>query len=301
MLTIAIPISSFGESCKDAIESIIANRIHVGQVRIIYPAYRDDATSMYPKWPEHRETLEKNNIGVFFDAKLNPDNLENATSVVVEVPPTCRLTLGAFDSIHNQIKSANATQTHFSLATSTEFRGFSLFHGFFIVLTVLDWFWNYFFEFNKLIQYTDVRGRFILKKGGKTFLPDANQFSWRLWNSNVMPKVYAGDTARLQGLDIISRLHNHSHMKFGLWLILFLPVWFILTSSWYSMISMAISFRSAWMGSYALTIWVVEILFCMLISGHYVKNPYNKFFYALFPIYFAFFPFILVYSKLLRI
>lgn len=299
MLAVAIHLSAFEPDCSEAIKGILANRDQVKEVHFIYPSFEDEGTSMYRGWAKDRTELEQSHVRIFFDAKINPENLKEA-SVVIEVPPTCRLKLGAFESIREQIKTADATQTHFALATKTDIKGFNIWLGFLVVMTVIEWLWNRVFERNKLIQYTDVRGRFLIRKANKFLLPEESLSSWRIWNANVMPKVYAGDTAVLKGLDIFARLYHHRYFGMGLWLIPFLVIWGMLTLSWTTMIGTAIHYRSLWMGTYALSIWTVEVLISLAICGYYIQNRYNSLFYLLFPVYFMAFPFILVFSKLLR-
>jgi len=304
MIVIAIHITGFSESPISAIRGILANKSRVNEVRFIYPSYQDDKTSMYPEWSEHRKELEDANVGVYFDATLNADNLSNG-SVVVEVPPYCELKLGAFESISKEIGNANMAQTHFALSTSTKLRKFSLLYGFLVVLTVIDWLWNRFYEHNKLVQYTDVRGRFLLRKGQRRFLPKENEFTWRLWNSQVMPKVYAGDTAILSPPPPVSGwsyivwlLHTHKHLGMGFWIAPFSAIWGFLSISWFTMLWNAIIYRSFWLGGYATSIWAIEICISFLICGHYIRLDYKNVFYVLFPVYFMLFPFMLMYSKL---
>jgi len=299
-LAVAIHLSRLEPNCREAVQGILANRDQVKELHLVYPSFEDEKRSMYNGWLEDREALEKSHVCVSFDAKLNPDNL-TGVGTVVEVHPTCRLKLGAFESIRQQISSANAVQTHFALATKTQVDGFSIWYGFLVVLTVMEWLWNRVFERNKLIQYTDVRGRFLVRKANCHFLPSESLAWWRVWNSNVMPKVYAGDTAVLKGCNMFARLYNHRYFGIGLWLVPFLVIWGILSLSWTSMIYAALQYRSLWVGGYALSIWAVEIMLCLLICRHYIHNSkYDTLFYVLFPVYFATFPFILVYSKLLH-
>lgn len=295
MLQVAIHLSEFEPDCSEAIQGILTNSKHIDELHLIYPTYEDDATSMYAEWPHDKAKLGLADIKVFVEARMNAESLSDA-NVLIEIPPTCRLKLGALEDIHDQIKSASTNQTHFALATSTQVHGFSIWTGFLVVLTVIEWFWNHLFERNKLIQCTDVRGRFVLRKGEKLIVPEESQASWRFWNANVMRKRYAGDTCVLKGLDIFARLHNHRYLGLGLWVVPFFFVWFVSTFAW----APVVQNWSLWTSAYALTLWAIELSVAYLISGWYIRNRYNLLFAALFPLYFATFPFMLVYSKLLR-
>ncbi len=295
MLQVAIHLSEFEPDCSEAIKGILANSEHVDELHLIYPSFEDEESSMYDGWKEDKIKLVNAEIEPVFEARIHTESLSEAT-VLIEIPPTCRLKLGAFDAIREQIQSAGTAQTHFALATSTEVRGFSIWTGFLVVLTVIEWIWNHFFERSKLIQYTDVRGRFVLRKGETLILPEEHQTSWRFWNANVMRKRYAGDTCVLKGMDIFARLHNHRYLGLGLWVIPFFFFWFVYTFAW----APVIQNMTLWTSVYTLALWVLQICVAYLVSGWYIKSRYNVLFCLLFPLYFAAFPFMLVFSRLLR-
>lgn len=304
MTAVAVTISGYAESAQRAVHGVLLNRDKVKQLHFVYPAYQSDTESMYAEWPKDRVALEKAGIQVFFDATLDAKYFNSDTDSVIEINPYCELKSGAFATIQSTLKATSHEQTHVALATATKLNRFSLWYGFIIVLTVIDWLWNRIGEHNKLMQYTDVVARFIVRKGQVASLPRPS-VSWRLWNPHVVPKIYAGETAlncppeSEEGFQYTSwLLYTHKHLGFGLWMFPFALAWFVLSSSWFGTFYSVLFTRSLVMGTYAMGTWLMEITVAWLICGHYLQLNYKNVFYVLFPFYLLAFPFFLLYCKM---
>lgn len=301
MSAIVIHISSFFESPRRAVRGVVANRNRVKELHFVYPLFQDEESSMYPEWLiEDRPKLEKAQVKIFFNARLAVEHFGSDVQIITEVPPECEMTLGAFDTVKETMKKATTTQTHFGLTTKTVLNGFSILYGFLIVSTLIDWFWNRIFERNKLIQHTDIQSRFILQKGKHRYIPEGDRFTWRLWNPSVIPKQLAGDTAVIvprQGDYTARYLNQHAHYGFGLWLLPLLSFWIVLSITWTVALYAGIKTMAFIPNSYAFGMWAAEFILCSLICGHYMESRANLFYYVMFPVYFALFPFAVVYYK----
>lgn len=303
MSAIVIRISSFFECPARAVQGVILNHKMVKELHFVYPMFQDEETSMYDDWLKvDRPKLEQAGVKIHFDARLAIENFGPDIETVTEVPAECKLTLGAWQSIRDASKRASINQTHLGLSTKTDLSGrFSFMYGFLIVSCLIDWFWGRIFERNKLIQHYDVRTRFVLQKGKHRHLPDENRFIWRLWNPDVIPKVFAGETATIvpSSPDYTTRYFSqHRHYRFGGWLLPLFLCWVIASFTWPVALYSAVT-QWTWMPSmYTFAIWAIEFVLCSLICGKYVETRANVLYYALFPFYFIMFPFVVVYSKL---
>lgn len=283
MISAVIKISPFNESPKRAIQSIISNLNYVKDVHIIHPGYTAP-DCMYDGWSEDRKSLATK--AVLIEADLNASNFD-PECLVVEIPPTCELKLGAFNILLEEGKCAKSHQTHLALSTRTILPGNSLFYGFFVVLFTIDWIWNRLFEFNKLIQYNDVKGRFIIKKGKSVHFPERS-FTWRIWNAETIPKVYTKHASVLE-TSIVRTLYNHLYLGWGLWIFILFPIWIVVTLVFLSM-----------QGSvYAILMWITMSTLAFLTTKDYlVMGAGMKLFSILaFPFYFIASPLLLVYAK----
>lgn len=284
MISIVIKITGFSESPRRAIASVLKNLDKIRDVHIIYPNYSSDDESMYKGWKDDKKIIGAASKAIFIEPSLDSKNFDS-DDIVVEIPPNCELKSGAFSIIENEMKNANSNQTHLGLSTVTKFSGFSLWYGFFIVLYTIDWIWNRLFERNKLIQYTDVKARFIIKKGRTTHFPEKN-IVWRFWNADTIPKIFT-ETAVLEGGNIISVLNNHSYMKIGLWVLIYGPIWFVVSTA---MINMPGSV-------YSISMWIFGSTLAWLTTKDYVKLTGSLFYVLAFPFYFILFPILLIWSK----
>jgi hypothetical protein len=284
MISIVIKITGFSESPRRAISSILKNLDKIRDVHIIYPNYSSDDESMYKGWKDDKKIITAAAKAVFIEPSLDSKNFDS-DDIVVEIPPNCELKSGAFSIIENEMKNAKPNQTHLGLSTVTKFSGFSLWYGFFIVLYTIDWIWNRLFERNKLIQYTDVKARFIIKKGKVTHFPEKS-IVWRFWNVDTIPKIFT-ETAVIEGGNIIAVLNNHSYMTIGLWLLIYGPIWFVVSTA---MLSMPGSV-------YSISMWIFGSTLAWLTTKDYVKLTGSLFYVLAFPFYFILFPILLIYSK----
>lgn len=280
MFSAVIRITKFKESPKCAIKSIINNSKYIKDVHIIYPHFKNEEESMYEGWERDKQHLKDYTISASLHVK---DFDQNGT--IIEIPPNCDLKAGAFDTLDFKMRHATDAQTNTALIPKLKLNGFSIMYGYFMILYLIDWFWNRLFENNKLIQYSDVKSYFIMKKGNKTYFPTSS-ILWRIWNSETIGKAYV-DTATLEGGNIIQTLHNHQNMRIGLWVFIYLPLWFIPTMAFISMAGSV----------YSILTWAVGSFLTWMTTMHYVKARFYFGYILSFPFYWATFPLILLYSK----
>ena len=276
MFSVVIKITKFNESPRRAIQSILNNLNYVDQVRIVNPYFTNEK-DMYKGWEE-----DKKKLNVIIEPELKEKELGD---IVVEIPPNCDLKSGAFNTIEKRLRHSNDNQNTLALIPQLNLKGFGIMQGYFIVLYLIDWFWNRLYENNKLIQYTDIQARYMMRKGSKKFLPKP-KFSQRFWNVETIPKIPV-DTAVLEDQNIMQTLYNHQNMRFGLWILTYFLVWFFLTTLFVALPGQF----------YSIVFWGVGSLLSYLTTQFYIKTNYKLFYVLLFPLYWVTFPFILIYAK----
>jgi len=300
MLSAVIHVTNFGESPEPAVKSIIASKDRFKEVHFIYPTFQSEEESMYPSWKEDKVQLE--GIRILFHILLHA-HLLDSDCIIVEIPPNCAVKQGAFNKIQNMMKSVNTKQHTCSLASTSSLPQGSFWVGFFVILQVIESIWNRIFERGKLIEYTDVKAYFLIKKGKIAQFPEAGGY---LFNSGVIPKVYSDGTAVLQQQSFASvfeylmwRLHTHANLKLmGLWIFPYFINYFILAISWPAILRGAIAFDSFYFASYVVLVYVMEIVISYWIGVYYIKTPRRLVYSLLFPLYWALFPWVLIYARL---
>jgi hypothetical protein len=299
MLTVVIHITNFGESPELAVKSVIANKGLFNQLHFIYPAFQTEEESMYSNWL----LIDKpnlNGVDVFFHVLEHAKNY-SPESIIVRIPPNCEVKSGGFSSIKNAMKHANEKQSQFALSPVTVFNRFSIWTGFFIVLMLIETFWNRIFERGKLIEYTDVKAYFVMKKGKTQFFPDERGGGW-IFNPTVIPKSYAGGTCVLRPFDdgyLMWKLHTHTNLKLmGYWILFYIPIYFMLAISWPSVLWGAISFSNIYFASYVISVWIFEVIVSYWVGSYYISCPKRIVYSLLFPVYWFFFPYVLIYARL---
>lgn len=300
MLSGVIHVTNFGESPETAVKSIIASKDRFKEVHFIYPTFQSEEESMYPGWKEDKAQLGEQ-IRVLFHIMLHA-HLLDPDCIIVEIPPNCIVKQGAFTKIQNIMKSTDARQHTCSLASTSSLPQWSFWVGFFVILQVIESIWNRIFERGKLIEYTDVKAYFLIKKGKTAHFPDASGY---IFNSGTVPKVYSDGTAVLQQTfpsvyeHLMWRLHTHVNLKLlGLWVFPYFVNYFILAISWPAILRGAIAFDSFYFASYVILVYLVEVVMSYWIGSYYIKTPKRLVYSLLFPIYWALFPWVLVYARL---
>lgn len=284
----------FGETPEHLVNSLVKlNDARVKEVHLVYPGYSGAPFANTDKLPGFK--IHSSVDAIRFGADV---------AMVVEVPPTCELTLGALDRAVSALERGSEQQTIVGVSSSFVDAGFSPLYGFLIVLSVIDWIWNVFLELGKLTQHTDVRARYLLRKGtGRCVLPPYKRFSWRVWNPEVMRGEYGGDVARSRrwntatpGDYVAWVLHTHEHLGFGLW-------WFPALILWFSrlVIHFVFLYGQHWtMYGFNASLVSAEIMLAFFIGKNYVRVPYFLLWCALTPIYVMAFPFMVFFSKIIK-
>ena len=293
MFTFVIPISNLKESPETAITSLINHPKYVKNIKVAYSGYGGDDDSLYKGWHRHKT---EHNIEVI--PSMNLKHFSDDTEVIVEVPPYVNLKLGDFENLISQSKECSVTQNQFALGTTFTSNYFNLLHGILMIMTVMEWFINRLWYGNKLINYHDVRARFIIRKGKERYLGNDYSYFWNIWNREVKRKQYGDAYIQLdnhypQSSDWL--LYNNRVYNFGLWILFDIPFYVVISLSFSSLILYT---WSPWVVVGAGTgLWSFEILISFLICRHYLRVPYLLVFCFLFPIYWVSFPFILLYFK----
>jgi hypothetical protein len=298
-LSAVIKITSFNESPEFAVKSVIANKGLFNELHFIYPTFQSEEESMYPNWLL-TDKANLNGISVFFHVMLHAKYFQS-DSIIVEIPPNCEVKSGAFTTIKSAMKAANTKQTHFALSPVTSLNQFSLWHGFLIVLMMIESVWNRIFERGKLINYTDVKAYFVMKKGKINYFPEEKS-GW-VFNESTIPKAYAGGTCILRPFDddnfVMWKLHTHTNMSLiGLWIVPYSIFYFILGISWPSVLWGAISFSNVYFASYVFLVWLLEVFVSYRVGTFYISCPKRLVFSLLFPVYWFLFPYVLIYARL---
>lgn len=297
-----ITITSWNESPFYAVKSVLSNRKYVKELHFIFPGYDEqEEKDLYLEWPSDRKILEQSNIKIQFDARLKADNFEDPELLLVEIPPNCSMKLGDFELLSSKAKQSNEQQTHLGIGSSINLNEFSPWYGFLVILAVMEWVMNLFFN-RKIYQYTDIRARFIMSKGKYKFLPLQHTILSYFWNPYTMKKEYS-NAAIEQGKSTpreITRwiLWSHETFKFGLWILPYICVYIFITISWLSILSNFLSF--SWIISTAsLAVWFVEFLVAFFVTNGHIKVKYHIILCALFPVYWILFPFVFASAKFL--
>ena len=300
MTNLVVHITGFCESPKRIVESVLANKEAPARITFVYPGYVDDKTSMYNGFSKDRETLAERGIRIVIANHLEP----TPDLLVVEAPPTAKLTLGCFETLKRLEALCTPSQTEFAVSTVKKFESFSVWYGFFIIGLMIEWFWGRIWELGKFNNYADVRARFVLRKGSRHAFFAEHTLASRIRNTHMMPTAYGGNTAIFtpheNGFEFIHwYFFTHRHFTLiGLWLMLYGAFYFWLAISWTGIAWAVWQYKNFYVFVYVASVWVAEALISSWVSSHHASIPYRVLLCCMFPFYFALFPFVMAYCRL---
>lgn len=272
-------------NAHQAIQSVLTNQKHFHQLHIIDPTRAED-----DRLPEGFR------IPVHYHGTLEPQHFPD-NAIVTIIPPHACVKSGAFEMIERNMRASTVHQTHFGVTTTKRYNKFSIFHGFLVVMLLIEWIWEI-LDRSKIIQTTDIKSMFVLKKGNLKYFNEETT-GWRFYNPHVIPKQYGGELAELVDAPMDHIFRNHRYMKLlGFWVFPFFWSWFTLGLV-YVLVAYA-QFRQPIL-LYVVTLaglWIWEFMISFVITGYYAKMPYRIVFSLLFPVYFVLFPFYLIFQRI---
>lgn len=292
-LTVVIPLTDLDENPKQAIKSVIAHKKFVKRVRIVYARYTGEGHSFYNGYTEDKEQIEDIEVITKLDAKYFSDD----DNVIIEVPPNCDMRLGDFQKLEemSKDKSRPVEETQFSLGTTLVSEQVNLLHGIVMIMMLMEWVIGRVFYFGKLISHYDIRGRFIIRKGDQhQYIAAPFRYKWNLIMNDVRRKEYECATINITN-NIRWLLQNNTTFSFGLWILVYIPIY----------VFFSLSFNSIWFYKWSpwilmtvtTTSWSVVSLISFFLMRQYLRVPYLVVYCILFPFYWISFPYILLFYK----
>jgi hypothetical protein len=294
-----ITITDWNESPQNAVKSIVSNKKYVKELHFVFPGYDEQREKeLYSDWMKDKQSLLDGGVEVYFDATLKVDYYKDPKMLLVEIPPNCIMKLGDFELLSSKSKQCTEQQTHFGIGATLNLGKFSFWYGFLVVLSVMEWFMNVWFN-KKLYQYTDVRARYIMTKGKYKFFPLEHTVLSYFWNSHTAKKEYGNATVEnLTSAKITTQwvLWNNQTFKFGLWILAFIPIYVFFTISWIGVLSTFM--HNNWViTTSSVSMWIMEFIISYLIASNYLKVDYLVLLCIFFPVYWILFPLVLVWAK----
>lgn len=140
-----IEISSQGESCRHAIQSILRNPKFFKDVHIVYHAFTGSEHSYYPGWDKDLQALKDVHLEPFRHATLNLQQLQ--TLLLVRIPPDAQVQEGAlmqgydalaYPSCNEAGISSQLELVEYEDTSSMEYLEMFIAYGFLIPLLFLD-------------------------------------------------------------------------------------------------------------------------------------------------------------------
>jgi len=248
-----IQISTQGESCRNAIKSILKAPKFFEDVHIVFQAFTGDDHSFYPDYANHRKELIKLGLDPILHSTLNLQKYQ--TLLEIEIPPDCKAKPGtfmsgldsmAYPSCNEAGVSSQLSLVQFEDTTAKEHLEAFCFYGFLLPLLFLDACRS----FIRAFQYhrtADVRFRRLSQVYPSTNRAPSDR--WFLWwiGTGISISKRGHDACiqrpREQGISFVMRtIKTHRYLNWigvwwiglGLYYVLFaLPWWnFILSPTW---------------------------------------------------------------------
>lgn len=246
-----IRISPQGESCERGLLSVKRNADRFADVHLVQLASNPD-TEYYPGYNKHLQELEANGVHVVRHSVFNEQLLE--TLLLVEVPPDCDATTGAFDTLFNTLLASPslneiAVSSQLSIepasAPPAKILEALLFYGFLLVLLVFDTLRSA-ARLGRYSRSCDLRARRLSRVyPAHVRLPPDRWYMW--WFFTGVARTRRGDATCVQvppdeGASLVMRtIKEHRHLTWwgvwwaGFWLYYFvgaLPWWNGVLSGW---------------------------------------------------------------------
>jgi len=287
MLSIVIEINE-KETPRVAIKSLLNHLQEIKDLHLIYPLYQNDGESMYKDWSSDRQQLEGAGKRVHFAATLEASDFD-VDSLIVRVPPSCELKLGAINMLKKSAEHMTTNQMHFSLIPKAIFTRHSIWNGFFVVLYMMNWIHSL-FHWRRLIQYTDVWASFLIKKGKHQYFPPEPNERW--WCTDIKRRTLTESASLLQWNNsyqyLIWTLKTHRNFGLGWWMIPYLltfpailfPLVFLRQLMFWAILETIVMSTVTW--------WTTK---------HYIEMPNMALYCLMVPVYYVLFPVMLIQAR----
>lgn len=315
LLGAVITRTDANESLESAIQSICRLKHYFCEVHIVQG--QGQSASQYEGFQADIDSLELPVI--YHSQQFNPNKLV-AAQAIVHIQGDLQISDGAMDNLREDIVDASRfypSVTHFCVESSlkvptpTTPLGWALntFLGFWIVVLMMD-FYRAIFNLYKYHKTSDLRAQLVYTTfpNRKQLAPEKWVTPW-IWN-DYMARVIKGGAALLQvpkdnGLQFLLRsLQTHRYMGIGIWMIFFLPYYFLCAlpwwniffnptvHTWWSVLLTRNIFAWYWMFWY-----VLHVLFVALVTWRSTELPAAIILILLYPVYLTLFPVVYFYGR----
>jgi hypothetical protein len=324
-----VRISSYGESPKVAIESILRCKEHFCHLHIEAPGFGQDEL-LYEGWPQDSTRLKVEGIAVTLHNRLDTSNIKQR--LLIEIPPHIQLSKPGLKELLQQIKKAEndyPSYTHFALDTVTvvpPFKGDSflnfLWHvismlsfGFYFPIVAYERMLRYWLNLRKFHTCHSIRAIRVTQGIHQSIVVEESPV-WLLWNRGRYPPVDVPKASialppnNWTGLRYaLWTIHRHSHLGTGLWWFWFWGYYGNFAFPWWnytvlghrlfgaipvlrSLPVAALPWHPVWIALYC---FHTVILFAT-VRGRF-NVPYQDIVWLGYPIFLACFPFLWLYEK----
>jgi len=323
-LAAGIEISAFGESCHNAIESILRHQTHFKEIHIVQYGHTDKDKKELPCI----QVLADASMPVFWHQSFDPNRC--GANAVVWFPPEAVVHEAAMESLVKRIECADTndqSRCWFSIRGKTEIalpvsngpldpptRALSILqtlaYGFLVALSVLDWF-GMLWDLNKHHLQNDLRAEFLVRTyQNRTRRPTRTWLLNKIWNLQDDYTQHVGSSLENKvthdPLYVLRRLREHKHIKIGLWTLAFIFYYWAFAFPWWSWLT----YGSSWSWIRYLTVppfhpvrigcYLVLITLSIFTAWPALQVPHGmkSLLIVLQPLYLAAFPLVWLYSKI---
>lgn len=310
-----ISISDRGESCQEAIETVLSNHKFFKDLHIVYFAGKED-TVYYEGWLKDLEELKALGLEPIRHSTLNLQKL--GTLLKIDIPPDMDAGEGAFYMLLDTmaVTSVNEMGVVSDMNIDPQEQGKAgaqtileamFAYGFLLVLLILDSMRSAF----RLFQYhrtNDLRAtRLSTVYPGKTRAPTDRWWMWWIFTGVAASKrggnaciQRAGGTPENSGLNLLIRtVKTHRYMSWtGVWLLAYLFYYLIFAYPWWNGLLSEGTRLGDWLirdvtSILWITMHIVHLFVVGCISWIYMEVPYK-----LYGFHVIFYPFFLTLSPL---
>lgn len=211
---------------------------------------------------------------------------------VVYVHPACSFTRVALDRLLRETRRERV-YTHYTLQTQVHTSYTSVFHGYLLLLAVIDQFWTWFNRHRHPLD-RHVNLVCVITVGGRQRHLARRPWYWRLWNDGECAAVASGRGAQLQDVDAASLVRRHRHIArlSCVWGNAWLAAWYMFFAGFAYNVApaMPVPLLFSFYGIFTSIFAIIAQL-----STH-VPLPWA--YYPLWPLYLLTFPLFVVYARI---
>ena len=299
MLAAVVYISEFKENASNAVKSVLGARDCFSELHVIGQA---EGVQLYDGWDEDREKL--GDVQVKFAPKLDAKNVD--ADYVVEIPPHCHVSHAGIVRLQQEAKYSSREQTHFSLAAGIKLGGASLWLGFMVVIAFISSVW-YRLQMRAIIQKG--KHRYVAERPVYMRYWRAPEVRQRVVPEDMSTAVVEPRTSPFRFLWWTLRTHKHLTL-WWLWIVPMPKLWMWFFAGYWGLavvtcadLLMRLVGRSYVAGFVTMIFagfWVLN-----WIAALYTTSCFYKFRWLLplslaLPVYVVAFPFIMLYTWLIK-